>query len=76
MNLTAHIGLFDSGMGGLTVLKALHDTYPYLRYTYYADIANAPYGDKTKDTLFAINTTLCSLKLTFAIYSVYIAHFI
>ena len=40
------VGLFDSGVGGLTVLSAMHQRYPGLDYIYYGDNANAPYGDK------------------------------
>ena len=40
------IGLFDSGVGGLTVLKTLLNKYPNNEYIYYGDILNIPYGDK------------------------------
>ena len=41
------IGLFDSGMGGLTVLKMLRKKYPDNDYIYYGDNVNVPYGNKT-----------------------------
>lgn len=41
------IGLFDSGLGGLTVLKKLKEKYPKCDYIYYGDNLNVPYGDKT-----------------------------
>ena len=40
------IGLFDSGVGGLTVLKTLKEKYPNNDYVYYGDTKNIPYGNK------------------------------
>ena len=45
------IGVFDSGVGGLTVLKKLIEKYPNNEYVYYGDTKNIPYGDKTIDEL-------------------------
>lgn len=45
------IGLFDSGVGGLTVLKTLQKKYPHNEYIYYGDTLNIPYGDKSKEEL-------------------------
>ena len=45
------IGLFDSGVGGLTVLRTLRDKYPNNEYIYYGDTKNLPYGIKTKKEL-------------------------
>ena len=45
------VGLFDSGIGGLTVLKTLLNKYPNNEYIYYGDTLNIPYGDKSKDEL-------------------------
>ena len=44
------IGVFDSGLGGLSVLAALVKALPQADFTYYADTAHVPYGDKP-DTL-------------------------
>lgn len=41
------VGLFDSGLGGLSVLSALHKTLPDTPLLYVADSANAPYGERT-----------------------------
>lgn len=46
------IGLFDSGLGGLTVLKAFLKYHPNNEYIYYGDTLNVPYGDKTIDELY------------------------
>jgi glutamate racemase len=53
-NLT--IGVFDSGVGGLTVLKELVRNVPQARYLYFGDTARLPYGSKSADTVakFAI----------------------
>ena len=45
------VGLFDSGMGGLTVLKVLRKKYPDNDYIYYGDNLNVPYGNKSIDEL-------------------------
>ena len=41
------IGVFDSGVGGISVLRELVKLMPQEHYLYYGDSANAPYGDKT-----------------------------
>ena len=48
------IGLFDSGVGGLTVLKTLLKKYPNNEYIYYGDTLNIPYGDKSKEELLEL----------------------
>ena len=40
------IGVFDSGVGGLSVLRALMAAMPHERFVYLADSANAPYGER------------------------------
>ena len=45
------IGVFDSGIGGLTVLKRLIEKYPNNEYIYYGDTKNIPYGDKSVEEL-------------------------
>lgn len=40
------IGVFDSGVGGLSVLRALHAALPHERFVYLADSAHAPYGER------------------------------
>ncbi|KLI20796.1 glutamate racemase [Brachyspira hyodysenteriae] len=50
------IAVFDSGLGGLTVLKKLIEMMPNENYVYIGDNANIPYGDKSKEEI--INLTL------------------
>lgn len=45
------IGVFDSGIGGLTVLKQLKVLLPFEDYIYFGDTARVPYGIKTKKTI-------------------------
>ena len=45
------IGVFDSGVGGLTVLKALRDKYPEVDFVYLGDTARVPYGNKSAQTV-------------------------
>lgn len=48
------IGFFDSGLGGLTVLKAVIKELPQYNYIYYGDTANLPYGDKTEAEIYEL----------------------
>jgi glutamate racemase len=43
----APIGVFDSGIGGLSILKALRAELPHERFVYFADTAHNPYGEKS-----------------------------
>lgn len=47
----APIGVFDSGVGGLSVLRHLVQLMPNERYIYYADTKNVPYGNKSADEI-------------------------
>ena len=42
------IAVFDSGVGGLSVLRALHQRIPQIHWVYCADSAHAPYGDRSE----------------------------
>ena len=50
---SAPIGVFDSGVGGVSVLKALAAAMPDEDFLYFGDSAFAPYGTKTKDEVLA-----------------------
>ena len=45
------IGVFDSGIGGLTVVKALRDLLPNENIFYLGDTARVPYGNKSAETV-------------------------
>jgi glutamate racemase len=53
------IGVFDSGIGGLTVVRALLDLLPDQNITYLGDTARTPYGNKSPQTIikYALNNT-------------------
>ncbi len=50
-NSAATIGVFDSGFGGLTVLRALMERLPSARYAFLGDTARLPYGSKSRRTI-------------------------
>ena len=47
----APVGIFDSGVGGLTVLHALIAEMPWENFLYLGDTARLPYGTKSADTV-------------------------
>ncbi|MBN1863481.1 MAG: glutamate racemase [Victivallales bacterium] len=48
---TSPVGIFDSGLGGLTVASAFRTALPSENIVYLGDTARVPYGDKSKDTI-------------------------
>lgn len=54
MNTSSPIGVFDSGAGGISVLKKLQEMMPHEDFIYYGDTLNAPYGTKTADEVIAL----------------------
>ena len=46
-----YLGVFDSGVGGLTVLSSLKSMLPQEQFLYVSDDANAPYGKKSKEEI-------------------------
>ena len=52
------IGVFDSGLGGLTVLKALQKKLPNESFIYIGDTAHVPYGNKSKSSIINYATPL------------------
>ena len=55
------IGVFDSGIGGLTVAKALQELLPNERIFYLGDTARVPYGNKSADTVERYSIELASM---------------
>jgi len=55
------IGIFDSGSGGLTVLKAIRARMPSADILYFGDIKNAPYGEKSHRELGALTVRAIEL---------------
>ena len=58
------IGVFDSGIGGLTVVKELIKLLPYENLVYFGDTARVPYGVKSRETIikFSLENTLFLLQ--------------
>lgn len=54
---TDYIGVFDSGLGGLSVLRHLRRQLPGERFWYFGDSANAPYGIRTHEEIEALTLT-------------------
>lgn len=55
------IGLFDSGVGGISVLNNFHDKLPKYSYIYYADSFNNPYGNKKREEIYEYSKTAIEL---------------
>ena len=47
----APIGVFDSGVGGLTVAREISRQLPYENIVYFGDTARVPYGSKSQNTI-------------------------
>jgi glutamate racemase len=50
---TAPIGVFDSGVGGISVLREIRRLLPHEQLIYYADSAYCPYGEKSREDIIA-----------------------
>lgn len=61
--LSVNIGVFDSGSGGLTVMRALDAALPDRSFLYLGDHGHAPYGDRSSEEIYAL--TLRSLERLF-----------
>lgn len=60
---TRPIGVFDSGIGGLTVARAVNRVLPNERLIYFGDTAHLPYGDKSQAAIQAYSIKICDLLL-------------
>lgn len=59
MNKDDFIGVFDSGAGGISLLREALKILPNENYIYYGDSKNAPYGIKTKDEVENLTISIC-----------------
>jgi glutamate racemase len=57
------IGVFDSGIGGLTVAKAIKELMPHEQIIYFGDTAHLPYGDKSTAAIQAYSIKICDVLL-------------
>jgi glutamate racemase len=60
MNSTPCIGVFDSGVGGLSVLHKIHQQLPHIPTLYYADQAHLPYGPRPAAEIVALVTPIAA----------------
>ena len=70
---TSPIAVFDSGLGGISILRVLRNLMPNENYIYYGDSANAPYGEKTHDEVRAAAERVTKLLLSEGAKAVVIA---
>lgn len=61
MDKNSPIGIFDSGIGGLTVAKAITDLLPHENIIYFGDTAHLPYGDKSQAMIQSYSLKICNL---------------
>lgn len=57
------IGVFDSGIGGLTVASAIHKLLPQESFIYFGDTAHLPYGEKSHDAIRYFSLRICKFLL-------------
>lgn len=60
----APIGVFDSGVGGISVLREAVRTLPHERFLFYGDTLHAPYGTKTKEEVLALSRNVVKTLLS------------
>ena len=58
MDKNGFVGVFDSGVGGISVLKSLVAELPGEDFHYFGDSANAPYGEKTEEQVRALSQSI------------------
>lgn len=69
----APIGFFDSGVGGISVLREAVKMMPNERFIFYGDTENAPYGTKTREQVLALSENVVSFLLQQGVKAIVIA---
>ncbi len=64
MDKYAPVGVFDSGIGGLTVARAIHKLLPDERLVYFGDTAHLPYGDKSSAAIQAYSVKIADVLIS------------
>ena len=72
-NARQPIGMFDSGIGGLTVVKALMEDLPSESIVYFGDTARVPYGTKSKQTIVKFSLENVEFLLRYGVKCIVIA---
>lgn len=73
MDRNAPIGVFDSGIGGLTVAREIIRQMPGERIVYFGDTARVPYGNKSKDTVIRYSQQIIRFLNTMEVKAIVIA---
>ena len=68
-----YIGVFDSGVGGISVLRHLRKLLPNERFLYFGDSANAPYGRRTTAQVEALTLAAAEKMMTFGLKALVVA---
>ena len=69
----APIGVFDSGVGGLTVAREIMRQIPNEKIVYFGDTARVPYGSKSKDTIIRFSRQIVHFLKTKGVKAVVVA---
>lgn len=72
-NSAAPIGVFDSGIGGLSVVKHLREQLPQERFLYVADSGYAPYGERSEEEIIARSIKITEFFLRYEIKALVVA---
>lgn len=67
------IGVFDSGVGGISVLRHLRKLLPGERFLYYGDSANAPYGIRSAEEVKQLTLTAAEKMMTYGLKALVVA---
>lgn len=70
---TAPIGVFDSGVGGLTVVREIMRQIPKEKIVYFGDTARVPYGSKSKETVTRYSEQIVRFLRTFQVKTIVVA---
>lgn len=73
MSRNAPIGVFDSGVGGLTVAREIMRQMPMEQIIYFGDTARVPYGSKSKETIISFSRQIAKFLLTKDVKAIVIA---
>ena len=73
MDRNAPIGVFDSGVGGLTVAREIMRRMPGERIVYFGDTARLPYGSKSQDTVLRYSRQIIRFLMTRQVKAIVIA---
>lgn len=73
MNKEAPIGVFDSGIGGLTVAKEIMNELPSESIVYFGDTARVPYGNKSPETIIAYSRQIARFLVSQQVKAIVVA---